>query len=110
MRERRHAVGSVRYLRSRRVGPAPASVGGCLMWWWSGEDDDAIDLAARARARPVSVVRAGPWSQSDRKWDAPLAEPVGSGHLSPADAVARARLHNVDIPDGDEQPDAPLGA
>lgn len=107
MRKRRHAVGSVKYPRSRRVGPAPASAGGCLMWWWSGEDDDAMHLAPRAR--PVSVVRAGPWLQPDRKEDASLAEPGGSGHPAPADAFARARLHSVDFPDAGEQPDAPLG-
>lgn len=84
MRKCRHAVGNVEYLRSRRVGPAPVSAGGCLMWWWSGEDD-AMNPAPRAR--PVSVARAGPWSQSERNENAPLAEPGGAPHPAPVDAV-----------------------
>lgn len=107
MREGRHVVGNVEYLRSSRISPAPASAGGCLMWWWSGEDD-AMNLAPRAR--PVSVARAGPWSQSGRNGDARSAEPGGAPHPVPADAVACARLDSVDSPDGGEQPDAALGA
>lgn len=84
MRKCRHAVGSVKYLRSRGVGAAPASAGGCLMWWWSGEDD-AINLTPRAR--PVSVARAGPGSQSERNGDASLAEPGGAPHPAPEDPV-----------------------
>ncbi|TAJ64923.1 hypothetical protein [Brevundimonas sp.] len=62
------------------------------------------------RARPVSVARAGPWSQSERNGDARSAEPDGAPHPAPADAVARLGLQSVDSPDGGEQPDAALGA